>query len=77
MALNAWSGDLATGEAAVNASGEPSMAGQPTVDHMFVRGTYEGATFDNVVSFDEGDTKLVWLWLDDDERKAVMYWNEA
>ena len=66
MALNAWSGDLATGEAAVNASGEPSMAGQPTVDHMFVRGTYEGATFDNVVSFDEGDTKLVWLWLDDD-----------
>ena len=66
ISLTGWAGGLATGEAAVSPTGEPSKVGQATTDHMFVRGTYEGATFDNVVSFNEGDTKLVWLWLDDD-----------
>ena len=66
ISLTGWAGGLATGEAAVSPSGEPSKVGQATTDHMFVRGTYEGVTRDNVVSFDEGATKLVWLWLDDD-----------
>ena len=66
MFLTGWAGGLTTGEGAVNQSGSPSMAGQPTVDHLFVRGTYDGTTCDNLVAFDEGATKLVWLWLDDD-----------
>ena len=66
IAFAGWADDLATGEGAVQSDGSPLKVGQPTADHMFVRGTYEGETYDNIVAFDEGDTKLVWLWLDDD-----------
>ena len=66
VALTGWSDNLATGELAVQANGEPTMVGQPTVDHLFVRGNYDGVNYDNLVAFDEGSTKLVWLWLDDD-----------
>ena len=65
-ALTARAGNQATGENAVLPNGEPSKAGQPTADHLFVRGNYMGETYDNIVAFDEGNTKLVWIWLDDD-----------
>ena len=67
MALTAWADDLSTGELAWMSDGSPAMMGQATHDHLFVRGTYQGETCDNIVAFDEGDTKVVWLWLDDDE----------
>lgn len=51
--------------------------GTPTQDHFFVRGTYDDQgtpkTYDNVVSFKDGDTQLVWIYLNDDE----IYLNEA
>lgn len=59
--------DPGTGEWAWLPDGKPAMTGQATNDHLFVRGTNQGETCDNVVAFDEGDTKVVWLWLDDDE----------
>lgn len=59
--------DQRTGEYAYTFNGEPACIGQATMDHLFVRGSYNSSSFDNVVAFDEGDTKLVWLWLDDDE----------
>ena len=51
----------------------PHAVGQPTEDHLFVRNTYNSQTVDNVVNFKNGNTQLVWVWLDDD----MMYLNEA
>lgn len=66
-------GDMAlTGESTSNgeygykADGTADKVGQATADHLFVRGDYDNSTIDNTVTFDQGDTKLVWLWLDDD-----------
>ena len=63
----AMADELTTGEYAFTIDGKPACLGQATMDHLFVRGTYNSSSFDNVVAFDEGPTKLVWLWLDDDE----------
>jgi len=57
---------LATGEWAKQMDGTPAKAGQATTDHLFVRDTYQGETVDDKVTFDQGDTKVVWLWLNDD-----------
>lgn len=67
LSLTAWSQNLTTGEYGYSMDGSKAKIGQPTADHLFVRGTFEGETVDNKVTFDEGDTKLVWLWLDDDQ----------
>ena len=66
MAVTAWAGEPANGEKAWLGDGSPAMAGQATTDHLFVRGTIQDVTTDNVVAFDESDTQVVWFWLDDD-----------
>ena len=54
-----------------------STNGTPTVDHFFVRGTYNdmeaGKVYDDVVSFKSDNMQLVWVYLDDD----AIYENEA
>lgn len=66
LGLTAWADGPTNGELSWGGDGTPYKIGQPTTDHLFVRGTVQGAITDNVVAFDEGDTKLVWFWLDDD-----------
>ena len=67
LAMTAWAGDVANGEWAWMPGNVPAKAGQTTSDHLFVRGSYQGETCDNIVAFDQGNTQQVWLWLDDDE----------
>ena len=59
FSLTAWSQNLATGEYGYLMDGSHAKMGQPTADHLFVRGTFDGETVDNKVTFDEGDTKLI------------------
>ena len=66
LGLTAWADGLTDGEFSVAGDGTPYKVGQATTDHLFVRGAVQCMTTDNVVAFDEGDTKLVWFWLDDD-----------
>lgn len=66
LGITAWAGEPTNGEKSWLSDGTPCKVGQATADHLFVRGTVQGATADNVVAFDEGDTQLVWFWLDDD-----------
>ena len=66
LGLTAWAGEPTNGEKSWLSDGTPYTVGQPTTDHLFVRGTVHGATADNIVAFDEGDTQVVWFWLDDD-----------
>ncbi len=73
LSFGAMADDLATGELAFLSTGEPATSGQPTNDHFFVRGTFDGVDVDNNVSFKAGDTQEVWFYLDDDE----IYMNEA
>ena len=73
LGLTAWAGEPTNGEKVWLSDGSPYMTGQPTADHLFVRGTVQGATTDNVVAFDESDTQVVWFWLDDD----AIYSNAA
>ncbi|MBQ6167912.1 MAG: hypothetical protein IJK41_10875 [Muribaculaceae bacterium] len=54
------------GEYGCKADGSADKVGQATADHLFVRGDYDNVTVDNNVTFDQGDIKLVWLWLNDD-----------
>ena len=72
LSLTAWA-DLTNGEYGYMLDGSMAKMGQPTLDHLFVRGDYEGVLDDNKVVFDQGDTKLVWMWLDDDH----IYLNEG
>ncbi len=76
LSMSAFADDLATGEWAVLDDGSPAMVGQPTNDHLFVRGDYndsgEMKTYTNYVSFKAGTPQTVWFWLDDDE----IYTNE-
>ena len=51
----------------------PHTVGQACEDHLFVRNTYNSQIVDNVVSFKDDNTQLVWIWLDDD----MIYSNEA
>ena len=69
VGMTAGAQNLATGEWAYQLDGTPAKAGQATTDHLFVREVYtdQGLTIDDKVTFDQGDTKVVWLWLDDDE----------
>ena len=71
LSISAFAQDKATGEYAVLADGTPAMVGQPTNDHLFVRGDYgdmgEMQTYTNTVSFKGGTPQTVWFWLDDDE----------
>ena len=67
-----------TGELGFQGDGvTPQTSGQPTQDHLFVRGEYndmgEAATLDNVISFKAGQVQKVWFYLNDDE----IYTNEA
>ena len=75
--LLCYGDNLATGEYAVLGDGSPAMIGQPTRDHLFVRGDYNDTgymrTYDNVVSFKSGAVQTVWFWLDDDQ----IYTNES
>lgn len=68
--FNANADNLQTGEWAVLDNGTPAKIGQPTQDHIFVRGSYnemgEMAVYDNLVSFRSDSLQTVWLWLDDD-----------
>lgn len=66
LGLTAWAGEPTNGEKVWQSDGSPYMVGQPTADHLFVRGTVQDATVDNVVAFGESDTQVVWFWLDDD-----------
>ena len=66
MGLTAWA-DQTQGEWGKNYDGTPAMSGQATMDHLFVRGTYDGATDDNTIMFKYSDEHVVWFWLDDDE----------
>lgn len=76
LSMSAFAQDLATGEYAVLPDGSPAMVGQPTQDHLFVRGDYgdNGSmqTYTNTVSFKGGSPQTVWFWLDDDQ----IYTNE-
>jgi len=67
LSFSAFADDLATGE------WTEYKTGQATNDHLFVRGEYDDATYDNVISFKGGTPQLVWFWLDDDE----IYENET
>lgn len=66
LGATAWAGEPTNGELAWLSDGTPYKVGQPTNDHLFVRTTTQGTVTDNVVIFDEGDTQVVWFWLDDD-----------
>ena len=48
------------------ADGSPAKIGQTNNDHLFVRSDFDGL-MDNIISFETGQTQLVWFWLDDDE----------
>lgn len=72
LGMTALADTQTNGEWAYMLDGTPAMVGQSTNDHLFVRGTYQDETRDNRVTFDQGATKLVWFWLDDDE----IYLNE-
>ncbi|MBR4830134.1 MAG: Ig-like domain-containing protein, partial [Muribaculaceae bacterium] len=69
--------EIATGEHAWLPSGEPANEGQSTMDHIFVRGSYDDTgtieTYDNTISFKSGALQQVWFYLDDDE----IYLNET
>ncbi len=63
----ARTGTITDGENAWLSNGSPAKLGQPTADHLFVRELGpNGVVINDCVAFDQGDTKLVWLWLDDD-----------
>lgn len=72
-------GQGATGELAFQGDGyTPAKSWQPSEDHIFARNEYTddyGNTvmMDNLVSFKDNTTQLVWLWLNDDE----IYCNES
>lgn len=72
VALSTFAQGQQTGEWATLENGSPAMVGQTTMDHLFARNTYDGTTYDNVVSFKSGEIQTMWLWLDDDE----IYLNE-
>lgn len=59
-----------TGELAYLIEGEPAMYGQACNDHFFVRNNYDDTgimvTYDNTISFRNGDVQAVWFHLDDD-----------
>ena len=75
LSFSAFADELSTGEYAFLQDGTPAMVGQPTQDHLFVRGDYEntGAAQDNKVSFKLGTPQTVMFWLDDDS----FYLNET
>lgn len=69
MCATAWTRAAAVtdGEKAWQPDGAPAKVGQATSDHLFVREIDNNrAAINDQVQFDQGDTKLVWLWLDDD-----------
>ena len=69
MCTIAWNcaGAATNGEMAWQPDGMAAKVGQATNDHLFVREIgADGAVIDDQIKFDQGDTKLVWLWLDDD-----------
>ena len=73
VALSTFAQGQQTGEWATLEDGSPAKVGQTTMDHLFARNTYNGTTYDNVVSFESGEIQTMWLWLDDDE----IYLNES
>jgi hypothetical protein len=71
LSATAFADDLATGELAWQANGDPAMIGQTTNDHIFTRNEYSDMgdvqAYDNTLSFKAGTPQLVWFWLDDDQ----------
>jgi hypothetical protein len=68
LSCSAFAQELATGELAFQQDGTPAMVGQPTVDHLFIRGDFEktGTPKDNQVSFKLGTPQEIQFFLDDD-----------
>ena len=78
MSATAVAQDLKTGEYAVQGDGvTPAIIGQPTVDHLFTRNTYDDAgvekVYDNKISFKLNTPQVVAFYLDDDQ----IYTNET
>ena len=76
--IPALADELSTGEYAYNNSGDPAIIGQCVMDHLFARNEFIDANgnsidIDNIVSFKDNNTQLIWLWLDDDQ----IYSNQA
>ena len=63
----ARTGTVTDGEKAWLMDGSPAKVGQATTDHLFVREIApNGEVINDRVTFGQGDTTLVWFWLDDD-----------
>ena len=78
MSATAVAQDLKTGEYAVQGDGvTPAIIGQPTVDHLFTRNTYDDTgvekVYDNKISFKLNTPQVVAFYLDDDQ----IYTNET
>ena len=77
-AMSATAFAQVTGELCFQGDGvSPQLSGQATQDHIFVRGTYDGTQYDNVINIPAGQTQLVWFYLNDDATYANTELQEA